>query len=220
LEAKKPKWYEKFRFFHTSDGFLVLAGKDSSTNEILIRRYTEPHDLVFHTEIPGSPFVTLKTEGKTPSEDSIRQAAQFTASYSRAWKGELAAVDVYYVKPEQVSKSAPSGQYLPRGSFMVYGGRSYVRGVPLRLALAVKLKDEPDVFAAPLEAAETGGDLIAEIAPGKTKAKILADEIKKLMFKQASKDEKEVIRKIPPEEFSSKIPFGSGEVLRVFRCGK
>jgi predicted ribosome quality control (RQC) complex YloA/Tae2 family protein len=220
LEAKKPKWYEKFRFFHTSDGFLVLAGKDSSTNEILIRRYTEPHDLVFHTEIPSSSFVTLRTKGKTPSEDSIRQAAQFTASYSRAWKGELAAVDVYYVKPEQVSKSAPSGQYLPRGSFMVYGGRSYVRGVPLRLALAVKLKDEPDVFAAPLEAAETGGDLIAEIAPGKTKAKILADEIKKLMFKQASKDEKEVIRKIPPEEFSSKIPFGSGEVLRVFRCGK
>jgi len=40
------------------------------------------------------------------------------------------------------------------------------------------------------------------------------------MLSQASKDEREILEKIPLEEFSSKIPFGVGELLRVFRCGK
>ena len=62
------QWYEKFRWFTTSDGFLVVAGKDTVSNEVLIKKYTKQEDVVFHAEITGSPFVVIKAEGKEISE--------------------------------------------------------------------------------------------------------------------------------------------------------
>ncbi len=53
---KKKRWYDKFRHFHTSEGFLVVCGRDATTNEIVIKKHTEPQDLVFHTDKAGSPF--------------------------------------------------------------------------------------------------------------------------------------------------------------------
>jgi len=136
LEKKrKKKWYEKFRWFYTSNEFLLIAGKDAITNEILIRKYLEPNDLVFHAEIHGSPFGILK-RGKNAGEIDIFEAAQFVASYSKAWKQKLAYIEVYYVYPEQVSKQAPAGEYLPKGSFMIYGRKNYVK-VKLEIALGV-----------------------------------------------------------------------------------
>ena len=35
--ARKKKWYEKFRWFITSDGFLVVGGRDATSNEIVIK---------------------------------------------------------------------------------------------------------------------------------------------------------------------------------------
>ena len=58
------EWFEKFRHFTTSDGFLVVAGKDTVSNEVLIKKYTKQEDVVFHAEITGSPFVVVKAEGK------------------------------------------------------------------------------------------------------------------------------------------------------------
>ena len=218
VRLREKKWFEKFRFFHTSEGFLVVAGKDASSNEALIKRHTEPRDLVFHTELPGSPFVVLKTEGKQPSEASLREAAVFAACYSRAWREGFSAVDVYYVKPEQLSKSAPSGEYLPRGSFMVYGKRTYLEGVPLRLALTVNPEDsEYPVKAVPPETAQAEAGLWAEIAPGNLKAKDLASKVKSRLVELASKEEKPKLLRIPVEAFSPLIPYGVGSLVGVFK---
>ncbi|MEM2273196.1 MAG: ribosome rescue protein RqcH, partial [Candidatus Bathyarchaeia archaeon] len=84
--SRRKEWYEKFRWFYSSEGFLVIGGRDASTNEVLIRRYMEEHDIVFHADIPGSPFTIIKTGGRQPSEETMLEAAQFTASYSRAWR--------------------------------------------------------------------------------------------------------------------------------------
>ncbi|PVX27142.1 MAG: hypothetical protein CW716_03855, partial [Candidatus Bathyarchaeum sp.] len=133
-KRRKKEWFEKFRWFHSSDGFLVIGGRDATTNEIIIKKHMDPNDIVFHAEIVGAPFVVIKTEGKTAPEQTIKEAAQLAASYSKAWREMLSAVNVYWINPSQVSKTPPSGQFLKKGSFMIRGTKNFVRNVHLRVA--------------------------------------------------------------------------------------
>ncbi|MBT8172231.1 NFACT family protein, partial [Candidatus Bathyarchaeota archaeon] len=134
-KRKNKEWFEKFRWVRSSDGFLVLGGRDATTNEILIKKHMDPDDVVFHAEIIGAPFVLIKTEGKNPPERTINEAAQLAASYSRAWKELLRVINVYWIHPKQVSKTPPSGQSLKKGSFMIRGSKNFVRSVPLHVAI-------------------------------------------------------------------------------------
>lgn len=141
-KRREKSWYERFRWFTSSEGFLIVGGRDASSNEVLVKRHAEPHDLVFHAEIQGAPFFVVKTEGKEAGETTRREAAQAAVSYSKAWKIGAGAGDVYWVKPEQLSKSPPPGEYLPKGAFVVRGQRSYIRGVEVKIAVGVKVDDE------------------------------------------------------------------------------
>jgi len=132
LAPVRKKWYEKFRWFMSSEGFLVVSGKDASTNELLIRKHLDDTDLVLHADIAGSPFTVVK-DGKMASSRTIQEAAVFTASFSRAWRQGLASIDVYWVNPNQITKHAPSGEYIPRGAFMIYGKKNYLKNTPLEL---------------------------------------------------------------------------------------
>jgi predicted ribosome quality control (RQC) complex YloA/Tae2 family protein len=40
--ARKPHWFEKFRWFISSDGVVVVAGCDAQQNEQLVKRYMRP----------------------------------------------------------------------------------------------------------------------------------------------------------------------------------
>src|SRR3989338_8598021 len=83
--ARKKEWHDKFRWFLSSDGFLVIGGRDATTNEIIIKKHAESTDLVFHTELAGSPFVVIKNpQGKEIPQKTIDEAAQFCASYSKS----------------------------------------------------------------------------------------------------------------------------------------
>ncbi len=143
-DAELPhSWFAKFRWFFTQHGFLVVGAKDAGSNELIIKKYLSQNDLVFHTEAPGSPFFILKLdrfysdeELKTIKED-IESTAQLTASYSKAWSLNLVYTDVFYVRPEQITKKAKAGEYLSRGSFMVYGKRNFLT-VKLELSVGVK----------------------------------------------------------------------------------
>ncbi|MBS7654070.1 NFACT family protein [Candidatus Bathyarchaeota archaeon] len=209
---RRREWYEKFRWFFSSENFLVLGGRDAATNEILIKRYMEPHDLIFHADIPGSPFVLIKTQGKTP-EKTIEEAAQFTASYSRAWKEGLRALDVYWVKPEQVSKTPPSGEYLPRGSFMIYGTKNYVRNVTLEIAIGLKRENGAfRVIGGPLEAISKQTDLFVKVVPGSEPTGKLAKSIIKALAEMSPPEERTEILKIPLEEVHAFIPLGQGSI--------
>ena len=127
VKRRKREWYEKFRWFRSSDGFLVIGGRDATTNELIVKKRMEPNDIVFHAEIVGAPFVLIKTEGKTVPEQTINEAAQLAASYSRAWKEMISSVNVYWIHPSQVSKTPPSGQSLKKGAFMIRGNKNFVR---------------------------------------------------------------------------------------------
>ena len=219
-EASKPAvrrrmkaWYEKFRWFYTSENLLVVGGKDAVTNEILVKKHTEPHDLVFHADIVGAPFVIVKTGGKLPSQQSMSEAAQLAASHSRAWKAKFSAIDVYWVYPEQVSKTPPSGEYLQRGAFMIRGKKNYVRKTPLRLAVGVDVKTTPlTVTGGPKETVMSKTDVYVEIVPGELSSSKLANKIRQALKKKVAKDLQETISKISIEEIQAFIPFGKGRI--------
>ncbi len=133
--VREKDWFEKFHYFVTPDSFLVIGGKDAKSNDIIVKKHLEAKDLYFHADIVGAPSVVLKN-GQHASEEDIREAAKFAGAFSSAWKNELGAVDVFYVKPEQVHTAAKSGEYLAKGAFVITGEKSYFKKVPVELAIA------------------------------------------------------------------------------------
>ncbi|MEM3596937.1 MAG: ribosome rescue protein RqcH [Candidatus Bathyarchaeia archaeon] len=212
---KSKEWYEKFRWFKTSEGFLVVAGKDAVSNEVLIKKYTSPEDIVFHADILGAPFAIIKTEGKTPSPQSLKEAAEFAAAHSRGWREGFATVDVYWVKPEQISKTAPSGEYVPRGAFTVSGKRNWMRNTQLKIAIGTitdEATGETRLIAGPLDAVRAKTQNYVVIAPGDISAKELSKQILKRLAEKASKQTREKIQRTTFEEIRELIPYGKGQL--------
>jgi len=212
-KISKKRWYEKFRWFHSSDGNLVIGGKDATTNEILIKKYAEPHDIIFHADLVGAPIVIIKTSGKKISEQTLKEAAEFAASYSRAWREKIGTLNVYWVSPEQVSKTPPSGEYLSKGAFMIHGRKNYVRNVRLAIAIGIIFEnEETKVIGGPKTAIEKQTALYTEIAPGELPSHKLAKQIIQTIAKNAPSKLKETILKIPLEEIQQFIPYGKGQL--------
>ncbi len=117
------KWYMKFRWFISSDGFLCIGGKDATTNEIIIKKHAEKGDLVFHTDLAGSPFFVIQAQMKEIPQRTKEETAQATVSFSRAWNQGLTTAEVYAITPEQVKKELG----LPKGSFIIQGKREYFK---------------------------------------------------------------------------------------------
>lgn len=212
-KRRKRAWYEKFRWFHSSDGFLVIGGRDATTNEIVIKKHMEPHDKVFHAEIHGAPFVLVKTKGRSLPEQTIKEAAQLAASYSRAWREGFGAADVYWVSPQQISKTPPPGQFLKKGSFMVSGPKNYVRNVQLRVAIGIK-REGKHVMAVggPKEAVASQTKIYVEITPGKKTSGELTKQIRRLLAERAQGALQRQILDIPLEEIQRSMPSGRGDI--------
>lgn len=184
VAAKKAKkeWYEKFHWFFSSDGLLVIGGKDATSNEVVVKKYMEPKDLHFHAEIVGAPHVVVKCEKKNEApQKTVEEAAQFAAIFSRAWQSGVAAADVYSVLPEQVSKKAPSGEFMAKGAFMIYGERKWFRKVPLECAVGIeKGVDNLRVISGPKSAIEKTAEFFVEIGLGDEKKGEMAKRLKKM----------------------------------------
>ena len=212
-KRRRREWFEKYRWFHSSDGFLVIGGRDATTNEILIKKRMEPEDIVFHAEIIGAPFVLIKTAGKTATEQTINEAAQLAASYSRAWREMLSAINVYWIYPDQVSKTPPSGQSIQKGSFMIRGTKNFVRGVPLQVAVGVKTdNDMIMIIGGPVTAIAQQTSAYVEIIPGDQKSGQLAKKIRHLLSTKVNKELKRNVTSIPIEEIQRFIPSGRGKL--------
>ncbi len=85
------EWYEKYRWFFTSDNLLAIGGKDASSNSVIIRKHLTENDYVFHAEVHGSPFFILQNanNSNTDISQSILEVSQATVSFSRSWRDAL-----------------------------------------------------------------------------------------------------------------------------------
>jgi predicted ribosome quality control (RQC) complex YloA/Tae2 family protein len=176
---RKPKWYERFRWFHSADGFLVLGGRDADSNEEIYTKYLERRDYAMHTDAPGAPLTVIKTEGELVPEQTLLEAAQFAVSYSSVWKGGLVAADCYLIKGDQVSKTPESGEFLKKGAFVIRGERRYFKDTPLGLAVGIA---EGVLIGGPVAAVRPKADPVVEIEPGE----LNADDLAKRIYRQFS----------------------------------
>jgi predicted ribosome quality control (RQC) complex YloA/Tae2 family protein len=212
VALENKEWYEKFRWFTTSDGFLVVAGKDTVSNEVLIKKYVTMEDVVFHAEITGSPFVVVKAEGRPVSEEALREAADFAASYSRAWRENLGTADVYWVKVDQLAKSGPSGESVPHGAFFVVGKRNWTRNVPLRVAVGIIVGEETSFVGGPLDSVKAKTKAYVVILPGDTMGKDLLKQILKSLMLKLSKEQREKAGKTSIEQVREFVPYTKGTI--------
>jgi len=212
-KVEGKQWYEKFRWFTSSDGFLIVAGKDAVSNEVLVKKYTAADDAVFHADITGAPFVVVKTEGKQPSEQALREAGEFAAAFSRAWREGFGSADVYWVKPEQLSKSGPSGEYVPHGAFAVNGKRNWMRNVPLRTAVGVVEDSEVSFVGGAVDAVKAKAKSYVVLEPGDVAGKELLKQVLRALMVKLPKEQREKVGKASIEQVREFVPFAKGRVM-------
>ena len=104
-EKKNLKWYEKLRWFVTSDNTLVVGGRDAGTNEAIVKKYLDNNDIYLHADIHGASSTAIKLEGKSLNDTILKESGEFAASFSSAWSKGFTTQDVFWVHPDQVSKT-------------------------------------------------------------------------------------------------------------------
>jgi predicted ribosome quality control (RQC) complex YloA/Tae2 family protein len=218
LENKNSLWFDKFKWFVSSDGYLIIAGRDATTNEIIIKKHTETKDLVFHTDMAGSPFAIIKFDSKdvklindklkvpkfeTIPEQTIKETAAFVALHSRSWKLGLGNAKVFYVSPEQVSKEANPGEFMAKGSFMIRGKTNYV-SYDFEFGLGVFFEK---VICGPIIAVQTHSKTVVQILQGNDKASEVARKIKSTFREKENLD-------LSPDDIIKTLPSGGCEVKK------
>ncbi|HZC88874.1 MAG TPA: ribosome rescue protein RqcH [Nitrososphaera sp.] len=218
-EQTSKEWYERYRWFITTDGLLAIGGRDASSNSALIRKHLTEYDIVFHAEVHGSPFFIVKNAAAQVQQDgkiesSLREVAQATVAFSRAWRDGLSSADAYWVMPEQVKKGAPTGQFLPKGSFVIEGKRNYLKGIEIRLAIGiVQLNNREMLVCGPEEAVRKRALFYAVLLQGGMDPMTAAKKIKSEFVKIAGGNEiAESIKHISIDDFVRTLPTGQSRI--------
>jgi len=211
--VKPVEWYERYHWITLKDGTLIIGGKNADQNESLVKKYLRDKDVFVHADIRGAPAVIIRCYGE-PSKDALREAGVLTACYSKAWKERMGYVDVYWVYGNQVTKTPPPGEYLPKGSFMIRGKRNYIKGVTLRLALGVKIVNGyGKVVVGSEDHVSSETPYYVVLMPGDKAQHVMAEEILEIIKKNIPKDLKHIVEAISKEEIISRLPGPSTIVL-------
>ncbi len=221
IKVRKKRWYEKYHWMITSDGFLVIGGRDASQNESIVRKYLEKNDVFMHADVQGASAVVVKTGGREISEAALREAAVIAVCYSRLWSRGDSIGRVFWVRGEQVSTKPPIGQYLPKGSFIISGKREFIENVPVKLALGVKIAGNyAEIIVGPVELVKSKTKYYVVLEPGKGEPRDIAKRIKRILLKLADEEDRLYIKAVSVDELLSKIPGPSRIVEFPNECSK
>lgn len=208
-KARSKKWFEHFRWFFTTDNLLVVGGRDAQSNEEIVKKRMKKNDSYFHAEVFGAPHCflqapeALKGNEFTPPESSMKEAAIFAVTFSKAWEEGRAIADAYSVKPEQVSKSAKSGESLSTGAFMIYGERNWFKKTPLNCAIGF-FNRERILMSGPTSAIKKHCSFSIELKQGSLSKEKAARELKARFEKKGFT--------FSIDDFVSLLPNGSFEL--------
>ncbi|GBF61637.1 nuclear export mediator factor [Trichophyton mentagrophytes] len=141
--TRNPTWFEKFFFFISSDGYLVIGGRDHQQDEILFQRYMKKGDIYVHTDLDGGVPLIVKNKPDTPDDpippNTISQASAYTVASSKAWDTK-AAMGGWWVHASQVSKMTSTGDILKAGHFMIKGEKNHIPPGQIVLGFAVSFQ--------------------------------------------------------------------------------
>lgn len=208
---KKKEWFERYRWFITSDGHLAIGGRDASSNSAVIRKHLNKNDMVFHAEIVGSPFFLLR-ESTEEDPSSVKEVAQATVCFSRAWRAGVYGLNAYWIKPDQVKTAAPSGQFIAKGSFVIEGSKNFVQVTTLQLAIGLYEKDESYLLmCGPPSAIKKHCIYFVTIEPSGIDMTEMARKVKLEFMK--FKEKEEIVKAISLDDFIRMLPAGDSHIV-------
>jgi len=147
-------WFENFRWCFSSEGVLMVAGRDARSNEKLVKKYLRDSDIYAHADISGAASVVIRIEKEdSPTEVTFREGCHLSALHSKAWNAGIGSVGAFWVTSDQVSRTPSSGEFVARGSFVIRGKKNMVSKLPLEGAAGmVYVEGVPKVMFGPEEA--------------------------------------------------------------------
>ena len=203
--------------FHAEVGgspFFVLKGALAQGRPAQPQQQGRRHH---REEQPRDAAAATAAAAAASAQASIEEAAHATVCFSRAWREAMYGLSAYWVEPEQVKKSAPSGQFLPKGSFTIEGRRNFVRVPALRLAVGIAPAGDGRgglaLACGPPQAVREFCTAYAVVEPGPSSA---SDAAKRLRGELARLDEAAATA-LPLDEYVRVLPAGKTRVARAER---
>ncbi|GLD47970.1 nuclear export mediator factor NEMF [Lates japonicus] len=146
-KARKVYWFEKFLWFISSENYLIIAGRDQQQNEMIVKRYLRAGDIYVHADLHGATSCVIKNPSGDPIPPrTLTEAGTMAVCYSAAWDAKI-ITSAWWVHHHQVSKTAPTGEYLTTGSFMIRGKKNFLPPSYLIMGFGFLFKvDEQSVF--------------------------------------------------------------------------
>ncbi|MEA3283043.1 MAG: ribosome rescue protein RqcH [Euryarchaeota archaeon] len=207
-KRQKPRWYDQYRWFRTSDGLLVIGGRGATSNEEIVKKYLEKRDIFMHSQTPGAPVTIIKVDkGAQVSEQTIAEAAQFAISYSNIWKSGQYTGDCYWVHPDQVSKTPEHGEFVSKGAFIIRGTRNYLKDVSVGVAIGIT--SDLHLIGGPVSAVSNHAENVVEIVPGRFNQNDIAKKIYRLFSDALGRAIKVVAS---PDQIAKFLPPGESDI--------
>jgi predicted ribosome quality control (RQC) complex YloA/Tae2 family protein len=199
-EPTKKFWFERFRWFISSEGAIVLGGKDAKSNDMLVKKHLEPGDRYAHADVHGAPSVVVKMkEGIT--DKTLFEACEFAVATSKAWNAKIGSAAGYWVLPEQVSKTPQTGEYLAKGAFVIRGKRNYSDKLEIKLGIGeIEFEGHRKIMCAPESAIKAHSMRFAVIRPGERERNAFSKQLAEIL-------------NVPIEEIQSIMPPGDVKVV-------
>ncbi|VAI14095.1 unnamed protein product [Triticum turgidum subsp. durum] len=156
---RKVHWFEKFNWFISSENYLIVSGRDAQQNELVVKRYMSKGDLYVHAELHGASSTIIKNhKPDSPIPPlTLNQAGCFTVCHSKAWDSKI-VTSAWWVYPHQVSKTAPTGEYLTVGSFMIRGKKNFLPPHPLVMGFGILFRLDESCLASHLNERRIRGE--------------------------------------------------------------
>ena len=182
VRVKKIEWFEKYRWFITSEGDIALGGKDATTNEQVVKKYLKNNDRYAHADIHGAPSVVVKsTQGVPPSENAMKQASSFSLAYSKAWGARVASGHSFWVDNDKVSKTPNTGEFLAKGAFVIRGRRNWNKNLEVNLSIGIiEYEGIEKLMGGPLESFQDKSKKYLTFKPGFVDRKIVSRKLAKV----------------------------------------
>ena len=97
--------HQKYRWFYTSSGKLVVGGKNARQNEEIMQYVLKEKKeyIIAHTKDPGSPFCIILSE-KYNKKD-LDECLIFCGCFSRAWRSNKKLAEVHWFSSKDIYKT-------------------------------------------------------------------------------------------------------------------
>ena len=192
IKNKNIEWFERFRWFITTDGEISVAGKDARSNEQVVKKYLKNNDRYAHADIHGAPSVVVKNvNGIPPSEHSMLEACNFSLSYSKAWGARVSGGNSFWVENDKVSKTPNTGEFLAKGAFVIRGKRNWYRNLELNIAIGlITYEGNLKFMGGPISSLEKHSDKYVIFRPGFTERKLVIRKLSEAFSAESTDIEK------------------------------